>query len=95
MNIPYTYTSRKVRDEIAARGLFFDEVAYGRARQVFSDNGILQDQHDALMVAHAKEVLRLFEVGRYNWKSRVAVALHFLGLIDLLSLNKKRAKNGK
>lgn len=77
------YYANKVRDDIEALGLIFDEEAHARAVEVFRPLKITQKQHDALVLHHAKEVYALFDPKGKGLRFRLLMAAHFLGIVAI------------
>jgi len=81
---PTEYYSAKVKEQIEALGLMFDEPAYKRTVALFQELKITQKQHDALILLHAQEGASLFNPTEFPIRARIFLALHFLGVVALI-----------
>lgn len=73
------FATAEFRREVQAQGMQLDEVMLARADKVCTDIGLNEAQLKAVYGLHLGGVKRLFDRKLYGWRSRLAVALYFLG----------------
>lgn len=67
-----------IRAECMALGMPVDEEGLSLAQAEAAKEGLTQRQFDAALIMHARRLKFLFSPSSYDWKTRLALAWHFL-----------------
>lgn len=92
---PKQYYTANVFRFAHEQGIVVDTVMLDNALVHIRHIDLTQKQFDVVMMLHIEAVSNLFDAKRFPILARIAVAAHFLGLIDLKKRNKKALSNGK
>ena len=72
------YDDREIRETCRELGMPVDEEGLKQARRTAVIVGLTQEQFDAALNMHAYRMKFLFSPKSYDWRTRLALAWHFL-----------------